>query len=97
MRTKESVIQHQILRYLSGLGAYTSKTIVGNKNGIPDIIACLNGTYIAIEVKAKDKDATELQKYNIDKINKAGGIAFVAHSVEEVINYLSKRYIFNKK
>lgn len=97
MRAKESVIQHQILRYLSGLGAYTSKTVVGNKSGIPDITACFNGRYIAIEVKAKDKEATDLQKYNIDKIIKAGGIAFVAHSVEEVINYLLKNNIFNKK
>ncbi len=85
---KESVIQHRIIRYLKGLGAYTTKTIIGNKSGIPDITACFRGWYIAIEVKTHTNKATKLQMYNIKGIKEAGGIAFVARSVEDVTTNL---------
>lgn len=45
------------------------------KSGIPDIIACINGVMVAIEVKASNGRPTELQKLNVSRINGAGGIA----------------------
>lgn len=47
--------------------------------GILDIIMCLNGWFIAIELKTESGDTEPLQDYNIFKIQKKGrGIAFVA-------------------
>lgn len=41
--------------------------------GIPDIIACINGRFVAIEVKASKGKASPLQERNIKLINEAGG------------------------
>jgi Holliday junction resolvase len=86
----EKTVQKTILNYLDSIGAYTVKTITTNKKGTPDILACLNGRFIAIEVKDKGKlrNVTKLQQYNIDDINAKGGLAFVADSVDMVKQYL---------
>lgn len=44
------------------------------KSGIPDILACVNGLFMAIEVKASNGTPSELQKLNISRINKSGGV-----------------------
>ncbi|WP_193210372.1 PDDEXK family nuclease [Aliarcobacter butzleri] len=50
---KESEIQKKIIQYLNKIGAYTIKTISTNRNGCPDVICCLNGRFIALEVKVQ--------------------------------------------
>ena len=52
--------------------------------GIPDIIGCIDGKFFAIEVKAERGITSEAQKIQIELIKDAGGIAFVAKSVDEV-------------
>ena len=52
--------------------AYTPK-------GIPDILACINGYFVGIEVKAQTGKPSEIQLYNVKKINDAGGFAFVLY------------------
>lgn len=49
-------------------------------NGTPDFLLCVNGVFVALELKASEKDkTTKLQDYNIDQINKANGYAFKAY------------------
>jgi carbamoylphosphate synthase large subunit len=43
--------------------------------GIPDILLCLVGNFVALELKV-DSNLTELQKYNLKKITLAGGYAY---------------------
>ena len=45
--------------------------------GIPDIIVCHHGNFIAIECKAGNGKTTRLQDRELDNINKAGGVAIV--------------------
>lgn len=45
------------------------------KSGIPDILCCVNGIMIAVEIKASNGRPSELQKLNVKRINKSGGIA----------------------
>lgn len=45
------------------------------KSGIPDILCCVNGIMVAVEVKASNGRPSELQKLNVKRINKSGGIA----------------------
>jgi VRR-NUC domain. len=54
--------------------------------GISDLICCIKGRYVAIEVKqpGKEKTLTELQKKFLRDINECGGIAFMATSPESV-------------
>ena len=81
---KESEIQKKIIEYLNKIGAYTIKTITTNRNGCPDVICCLNGKFIALEVKADKGIVSQLQEHNIKLIRNSGGIAEVVRSVDDV-------------
>lgn len=80
----ESKIQSKILRYLESSGFYVVKIIRANRDGVPDIVASVRGRFVAFEVKRPGEKPSELQKYNIDEIERAGGLAFVVESREEV-------------
>lgn len=49
------------------------------KSGIPDLICCVNGIFISVELKASKGKASELQIYNTDKINQANGIGIILY------------------
>ena len=80
----EQKIQKRILAFLDEAGAYPVKTITANRAGVPDILACIGGKFVGIEVKRPKKEATPLQEYHLRRIQEAGGGAFVAHGVDEV-------------
>ena len=48
------------------------------RSGIPDIIGCKNGKFIAIECKAGNGKTTALQERELNMIADAGGFTFVA-------------------
>jgi len=83
---KEQTIQKNIIKRLEAEGGYVVKVVSATKAGVPDILACIKGKFIGIEVKTpKTKtNVSELQKYNLDKINRCGGISMVAWSVEQI-------------
>lgn len=43
------------------------------KSGIPDIIACIKGQFVTVEVKATNGRPSELQKLNTHRIRDSGG------------------------
>ena len=49
------------------------------KSGIPDILACINGYFVGIEVKAQNGRPSDLQLYNVREIRDAGGFAFILY------------------
>lgn len=78
----EKQFQIKVIKYLKSLpNTWFFKVWGGGfqKAGIPDIIACIKGTFVAIELKAEAGKATELQKMNIKKINAAGGIGIILY------------------
>jgi len=83
MSKREVEIQKEIQDYLVALGAWVVKTVETNKRGTPDIICCLEGRFVAIEVKRPTKGPSPIQQAQIHSIEKANGIAFVAWSVAE--------------
>lgn len=88
----EKRIEHQIKQYLDSIGAWHIKTH-GNmfsKAGTPDVLACVNGRFVAIEVKQPGGRVSPLQKAHLKLIRQAGGVAFVAYSLEETKEYLKK-------
>ena len=83
---REKIIENKIKKYLKSVGAYFVKQH-GNafaKSGVPDIFVCYRGVFLGIEVKNEKNKPTLLQKHHLLEIQKAGGIAFVARSVEDV-------------
>lgn len=87
---REQAIQTAIIKYLKSLGIYTVKVMAATRAGVPDIIACYTGKFIAIEVKQPNNRPSELQKYNLQQILNAKGYACIATSVEDVKNFLKE-------
>jgi len=57
--------------------------------GLPDIICCYRGRFVAFEVKAPSGRLTKLQESTITKIKAAKGEAFKVTSVDEVKEILN--------
>lgn len=52
--------------------------------GIPDVIVCYKGKFIAFEAKVGRNKTTPLQDATIKRIIKAGGYALVVRTLDEV-------------
>jgi Holliday junction resolvase len=77
--TPEAKVKNKVKKILDSLGCYHFSPQTGGygKSGIPDIIACYKGRFIAIECKAGKGQVTALQKYNIDQIKANQGLAII--------------------
>lgn len=61
--------------------------------GTPDILACINGLFVALELKKDGKSkTTRIQDYELGKIRKAGGVALLAYpgNWEETVGLLRR-------
>lgn len=52
--------------------------------GIPDVIACADGRFVAFEVKTETGKLSRLQEVTLGRIRNAGGKAYVVRSAAEV-------------
>ena len=88
MKTKktEKQIQTAIIKHLKDEGIYYTKTMRMSMNGVPDILCCVDGTFLGIEVKGEGMKSrlTELQKLNLSKIRASGGYALCTDNLEDV-------------
>lgn len=83
----EKSITKKILDYLKSLdNCFAFKEHGGRYGtaGIPDIICCFNGRFIAFEVKTEKGNLTKLQEITIHRIKDAKGEAYKVTSLEEV-------------
>lgn len=81
----EKQYENKIKKYLEDNGVWFVKYWGGGhftKAGIPDLICCVNGKFLAIEVKAESGKVSELQKMNLRKITEAGGFALTSKPSE---------------
>lgn len=83
----ESDIQAEIMKYLEKQKYYVIKIVRANKQGVADLAVCVNGAFVAIEIKAdgKKSNVTQLQKFHLDLVKRSGGKAFVADCVFDVM------------
>lgn len=58
--------------------------------GIPDLLCCVKGRFIALEVKTATGKPTIAQLVILDRINKAGGYARIVRSVSEALKAVNK-------
>lgn len=92
--TPEAKVKKKVKQILDDLGCYHFSPQTGGygKSGVPDIIACYKGLFIAIECKAGKNTLTALQKYNMDLITQANGLAIVINegNIEELLAQLKE-------
>jgi Holliday junction resolvase len=85
--TPEGKIKKEIVKYLESIGAYVFCPVQSGRGKTAlDIIACLRGRFVSIEVKVPGKYPTERQRLLAEKIIARGGVAMVAHSADDVRN-----------
>ena len=58
--------------------------------GVPDIIACVDGRFVAFEVKTETGQLSKLQKVTLGRIREAGGRAYMVRSAAEVAGILKE-------
>ena len=54
-----------------------------SSRGVPDILICANGKFIAVELKVGDNKPTPLQAEYVKRIGQAGGTALVIYGFDE--------------
>ena len=87
----ETTVQSNIIDYINSLPQGRAENVSGNaqQSGRADINACIKGLLFKIEVKTEDteygrKGATLKQRLYLEKWARAGAIACVVYSVEDV-------------
>jgi len=83
----EKNIVAAIMRYLKTVPhCFSWKTHGGmyGTAGMPDIILCLNGRFVALEVKTPTGKLTMLQESTLKRIKDAKGEAYKVTSLQEV-------------
>jgi Holliday junction resolvase len=77
--TPEKKVKAKVVEILKAHGAYYffPSTFGMGRSGVPDIVCCYKGKFIAIECKANGNKTTALQDREIELIKKAGGVAVV--------------------
>lgn len=94
--TPEGKVKADVVKMLHKYGAYYffPATHGYGRAGVPDIVCCLKGKFIAIECKAGSNKTTALQDREINRIRAAEGRAMVVNEnnidlLEQVLKELT--------
>ena len=79
--TPEAKVKKVVVKQLRNLGAYYFYPVTSGygRSGVPDIVGCYKGKFFGIECKAGKNVPTDLQRINLEDIDKQGGIALVVN------------------
>jgi len=91
--TPEKKVKDKVVKMLKQYGIYYffPATYGMGRSGVPDIICCNEGRFLAVECKAGKNTTTALQERELAAIRTAGGDAFVInetnlHELEKYIH-----------
>lgn len=101
---REKVIENKIKTALTSLGIncwfFKHAASAAMKVGIPDIICCIKGRFVGIEVKQEDGIQSDAQKVTCKNIQEAGGEYWIVWSYEDFVeqfNEFARRLKHEKK
>ena len=63
----------------------TVKRLSKTQKAVADILACIKGRFLAIELKSDRGRLSEDQKFFLERVQIAGGFAMEARSLDEII------------
>lgn len=94
-KRSEKQFESEVKGWLKDHGAWFLKTWSNGvqRAGVPDILVCYKGRFIALELKTKSGRVSELQKYEIERIRKAGGHAVVLRDETDDFDLFKKFYL----
>lgn len=77
-------IQSAILQYAKHTPFVVAYNIVkASERGVPDILCCINGKFVGVEVKGDGDRLSASQTEQIKRINTANGTAYVVGSLND--------------
>ena len=87
-QTPEAAVKAAVKRILDAHNVYYFPPATGGygRSGVPDIVCCVKGYFLAIECKAGNDKTTVLQDRELQAIRDAGGMAVVIN--EDNLDYL---------
>lgn len=92
--TPEGKVKAAVKKVLDAHGVWHFSPVSNGmgRHGIPDIICCWNGKFLAIETKAPGKrnNTSALQDREIAAINAAMGTAIVVDDVSQIVALLTR-------
>ncbi len=93
--TPEAKVTAAIKRYLTKIDAHVLRTGAGvaefngrkvsiGQAGCSDLTCCIDGRFVAIEIKSATGQTTSTQDMYLVRVRRAGGLAIVARSADDV-------------
>jgi Holliday junction resolvase len=94
--TPEAKVKASVVKLLKKYDVYHffPATHGFGRSGVPDIICCMNGLFVAIECKAGKGKTTALQDRELKRINDARGVTFVINeNNQQSLEVFVKQYM----
>ena len=87
---READIQKEIVTWAQKNGIWVVKYPGGifGTTGTPDLILCVKGRFLALEVKKPGKPPKKIQEYRQNEIRKSSGISEIVVSLEEAVKVI---------
>jgi len=81
--TPEKKVKDKVVKLLKSYGIYYffPATHGFGRSGVPDVVCCFNGKFLAVECKAGTNKPTALQEKEMADIREAGGTTFVINEL----------------
>lgn len=88
MSKPEKKLQDKAIRYLKGRGIYYLNLYGDGMSGKgkPDIIACINGRFVAFELKVGANDMQDDQRIHKLRIERSNGLHYSPYTEDEFIS-----------
>jgi hypothetical protein len=89
----EAKLQGKVIRYLKAFppeDVWFFKAADKHTAGVPDLVLCVRGRFVGIELKVDGNTTSDLQELTLEKIDKAGGQVYVAYSIKDVKQIMGK-------
>lgn len=92
MTKPEKKLQDNAIDYLKGRGIYYLNLFGDgwSGKGKPDLIVCINGRFVAFELKVGANDLQDDQKIHKIRIERSNGLHFAPYTLEEFINIVER-------
>lgn len=77
----EKNFENRVKKFLKDQGCWTLKTWGGGlqRSGIPDLLVCCNSRFVGVELKAPNGKPSDLQLWNLVKIDDSGGFGWLLY------------------
>lgn len=89
---KENELQRKCISHAKSMGVYIINIQPDGKGlkGVPDLILCLNGKFVGVELKVGNNTLSNAQKIQRNRIEKSGGMVKIIRSMSEFKELLEK-------